>query len=323
MTVRTIIAVCLAAYAFYLTMRYNMHMFQLNGYKNDEHINWIKKNLRRQWLIIFGGVAGLVRIFLPSVALDILIYLTLIMIILVYRALRRLNNKKKLVFTARVKRMIATTTVVSLLVLFIAGRLGGIKCITGVVMLLVSSQLVMNIVANILNGPVERSISRHFINDAKRILNEASASGLKVIGVTGSYGKTSMKFFLKALLQDRFNVLVTPGNFNTPLGVTITVREHLKPSHEIFICEMGARRVGEIREICDIAHPDHGIITSVGPQHLETFLSIDNIKKTKFELADALPEGGMLFLNGDNELIREQSALYENKVFYRSENEGD
>ena len=323
MTVRTIIGVCLAAYAFYLTMRYNMHMFQLNGYKNDEHINWIKKNLRRQWLIIFGGFIGLIRIFLPSAALDILIYLTLIMIILVYRALRRLNNKKKLVFTARVKRMIATITVIALLILYIAGRLGGLECITGVVILLVSSQLFMNIVANVINTPVERSISRHFINDAKRILREASASGLKVIGVTGSYGKTSMKFFLKALLQDRFNVLVTPGNFNTPLGVTITVREHLKPSHEIFICEMGARRVGEIKEICDIAHPDHGIITSVGPQHLETFLSIDNIKKTKFELADALPENGMLFLNGDNELIREQAALYDNKVFYRFENEGD
>ena len=323
MTVRTIITICLAAYAFYLTMRYNMHMFQLNGYKNDEHINWIKKNVRRQWLLIFGAVIGILRLFFPFVVLDVLIWLTLIMIILVYRALRRLNTKKKLVFTARVKRMIATITVVALLVFFLAGRFSGIICITGVAMLVVSSQLVMNIVANVINMPVERSISRHFINDAKRILKEASASGLKVIGVTGSYGKTSMKFFLKALLQDRFNVLVTPGNFNTPLGVTITVREHLKPSHEIFICEMGARRVGEIKEICDIAHPDHGIITSVGPQHLETFLSIDNIKKTKFELADALPEGGMLFLNGDNELIREQSALYENKVFYRSENEGD
>ena len=87
------------------------------------------------------------------------------------------------------------------------------------------------------------------------------------------------------------------------MGVVITIRKFMKPSHEIFVCEMGARYVGEIKEICDLVHPHHGVITSIGPQHLDTFGSIENIKKTKFELSDALPEGAMLFLNGDNEYI--------------------
>ena len=320
MIVRTIIAAALAAYALFLTMRHNMHMFQLNGYKNDEHINWIKKNLRQQWLLGFGLILGVLRLFFPILVLDILICLTLLLDILVYRAMRRLNTKKKLVYTARVKRMITTILIIVGAVVTLTAVFFGIVPMTGVLMILVSAQICLNLAANVINHPIEKGISRYFINDAKRMLSEAPH--LTVIGVTGSYGKTSMKFFLQTLLQSRYNVLVTPGNYNTPLGVTITVREHLKPSHEIFICEMGARRVGEIKEVCDIAHPDHGIITSVGPQHLETFFSMENIQKTKFELADALPEGGMLFLNGDNDYIQEKAAEYPEKTFYYAEKEG-
>ncbi len=321
MIVRTIIAAALAAYALFLTMRHNMHMFQLNGYKNDEHINWIKKNLRQQWLLGFGLVLGALRIIFPLLVLDILIYLTLLLDILVYRAMRRLNTKKKLVYTARVKRMIVTILVIVGVIVTLTAVFFGIGPMTGVLMVLVSAQWCLNLVANVINHPIEKAISRYFINDAKRMLSETP--NLTVIGVTGSYGKTSMKFFLQTLLQSRYNVLVTPGNYNTPLGVTITVRNQLKPSHEIFICEMGARRVGEIKEVCDIAHPDHGIITSVGPQHLETFFSMENIQKTKFELADALPEGGMLFLNGDNAYIQEKAAEYPAKTFYYAEKEGE
>jgi UDP-N-acetylmuramoyl-tripeptide--D-alanyl-D-alanine ligase len=103
------------------------------------------------------------------------------------------------------------------------------------------------------------------------------------------------------------------------MGVVKTIRESLKSTHEIFVCEMGARHVGDIKEICDIVHPHHGIITSIGPQHLETFFNMDNIKNTKFELADALPEGGMLFLNGDNEYIREKAAGYKDITFYSTD----
>ena len=117
--------------------------------------------------------------------------------------------------------------------------------------------------------------------------------------------------------------MVTPGNFNTPLGVTRTIREHLKATDQIFICEMGARHVGDIREICDIVHPDYGVITSIGPQHLETFFNIDNIQSTKFELAQSLPENGMIFLNGDNDYIQKEAKKYSNKCFYYSEKSGE
>lgn len=98
-------------------------------------------------------------------------------------------------------------------------------------------------------------------------------------------------------------MLCTPRNFNTELGVTRTVREDLQPVHEVFVCEMGARYEKDIQTICDIVHPKYGVITAIGPQHLETFGSMDTIVKTKFELYDALPADGMAFLNYDNEYI--------------------
>ena len=321
MLVRTVIAAVLSLYAAFLAMRHNMHMFQLNGYVNGEHINWIKKNLRQQWLLVFALVLGIARLFLPYLALDIIIYLTLLLIIVVYRAMRRLYTKKKLVYTARVKRMIATICVIAAVVVALTAIFSGIRPLAGVFMILVAAQLFINMIANLINHPMEVGINNHYINEAKQKL--AERPDLLIIGVTGSYGKTSVKYYLQTLLQSRYNVLVTPGNYNTPLGVTKTVRELLKPSHEIFICEMGARKVGEIREVCDIAHPNHGIITSVGPQHLETFFTMENIQKTKFELADALPEGGMLFLNGDNEYIQEKAREYPSKIFYYSEKQGE
>lgn len=257
----------------------------------------------------------------PVLALDIFQYFILALIILVYRAMKRLNAKKKLVYTPRVKRMLVTMGILTVLVMAAALFFSEMKYLPGLFMVWLGLQFFMNIAANVINHPIEAGINRHYINDAKRKLKEVS--GIKVIGVTGSYGKTSVKFYLQTLLQEHFHVLVTPESYNTPMGVVKTIRGSLKPTHEIFICEMGARHVGDIKEICDIVHPDHGIITSIGPQHLETFFHMENIKNTKYELADALPAGGMLFLNGDNEYIRQKADAYENKTFYYSEAQGD
>lgn len=317
MLIRTIVAAILYIPAFFLAMRYNMHMFQLNGYKNGEHLNRLKKNLRQQWLLIFMFCLGVLRLFLPWLVLDILLYLTLLLVSLVYNAMRRLNTKKKLVYTARVKRMIATIFTVTALIIALTAIFLDISRLSGVFAILIGIQLIMNVVSNTINHPVEWGVRQYYINDAKRMLRESK--DLKIIGVTGSYGKTSVKFYLQTLLKDSFNVLVTPESYNTPMGVVKTIRESLKSTHEIFVCEMGARHVGDIKEICDIVHPHHGIITSIGPQHLETFFNMDNIKNTKFELADALPDGGMLFLNGDNEYIRDKAAGYKDITFYSTE----
>lgn len=320
MEIRTLAAAVISIYAFYLTMRYNMHMFQLNGYKNMEHLHWLKKNIRQQWLSVFTVVLGVVRLFVPFLGMDIFIYLELLLVILVYKAMKRLNTKKKLVYTPRVKRMIVTNIIVSLGILSFILFFANAELLTGCFLIFVGMQLLMCVVVNTINKPIEAMVNRYYINDAKRMLK--SVPGLKIIGVTGSYGKTSVKFYLQTLLQERYHVLVTPESFNTPMGVVRTIREHLKSTHEIFICEMGARHVGDIKEICDIVHPHHGVITSIGPQHLETFFNMQNIQNTKFELGDALGAEGMLIVNGDNEYIQEKASEYKNVTFYYSEKEG-
>jgi UDP-N-acetylmuramoyl-tripeptide--D-alanyl-D-alanine ligase len=137
-----------------------------------------------------------------------------------------------------------------------------------------------------------------------------------VVGITGSYGKTSTKYYLSTILSEKFDVLMTPGSFNTPMGVVKTVRESLRPTHEVFICEMGAKYVGDIKELCQIADPRIGIISSIGAQHLETFGSIENIVSTKLELLDHLAaRDGKTILNGDCSLIRDNVPPQSGVIF--------
>lgn len=300
--------------AFLYVLRYNLHMFQLNGYKNGEHIHWLKKNVSRQYLLILIGISGILSMCLPGIVTLLLQTAAVLICMKYYLYLKKTNTKKKLVYTARVKRLILTDSILVILLLVLTGVFLGVSRIAGTFAVLTTLQIIALVIVNWINRPVEGMINQHYINDAKKKLR--SVPDLTVIGVTGSYGKTSVKYYLDTLLKEHFEVLITPESYNTPMGVVKTIRSSLKPSHQIFICEMGARHVGDIKEICDIVHPEHGIITSVGPQHLETFFNMDNIVNTKFELADALPEVGLLFLNGDNEYIRNHSGKYKNKIFY-------
>lgn len=313
-TAISILCAVLILPAFLYVLRYNLHMFQLNGYKNGEHIHWLKKNVSRQYLLILIGISGILSMCLPGIVTLLLQTAAVLICMKYYLYLKKTNTKKKLVYTARVKRLILTDSILVILLLVLTGVFLGVSRIAGAFAILTMLQIIALVIVNWINRPVEGMINQHYINDAKKKLR--SVPDLTVIGVTGSYGKTSVKYYLDTLLKEHFEVLITPESYNTPMGVVKTIRSSLKPSHQIFICEMGARHVGDIKEICDIVHPEHGIITSVGPQHLETFFNMDNIVNTKFELADALPEVGLLFLNGDNEYIRNHSGKYKNKIFY-------
>ena len=313
-TAISILCTVLTLPAFLYVLRYNLHMFQLNGYKNGEHIHWLKKNVSRQYLLILIGISGILSMCLPHIVTLLLQTAAALICMKYYLYLKKTNTKKKLVYTARVKRLILTDSILMILLLVLTGVFLGVSRIAGAFAVLTTLQIIALVIVNWINRPVEGMINQHYINDAKKKLR--SVPDLIVIGVTGSYGKTSVKYYLDTLLKEHFEVLITPESYNTPMGVVKTIRSSLKPSHQIFICEMGARHVGDIKEICDIVHPEHGIITSVGPQHLETFFNMDNIVNTKFELADALPEVGLLFLNGDNEYIRNHSGKYKNKIFY-------
>ena len=306
------VAAFLAAFA--LSQIDALHFFQLNSYRFVTHFKWIFKNFSRYLPHHMVTVLLLIAaLFEYPIQYKLLVSLPLFLLAVWFE--RPKKAKKPLVYTARVKRMLITTGILLAagLVLctlsYIPITEGQPLLKTGhetyalvVLILLYGFAPFVVLLVNLVNKPMEKSINLHYTLDAKRILR--ACDGLTVIGVTGSYGKTSVKYYLNTLLRAKYNVLMTPESFNTPMGVVKTIRGSLKPTHEIFICEMGAKWVGDIKELCRIVHPQHGIITSIGPQQLETFKSLQRVMKTKFELADALPDHGMLFLNGDDENIR-------------------
>ena len=168
--------------------------------------------------------------------------------------------------------------------------------------------------AAVLAAPVEKHINNQFLNDAKARL--AARPNLIKIGITGSYGKTSTKFLLRDILSVKFNVLATPSSFNTTMGVTRVIREQLTRSHQVFIAEMGARHVGDIAELVDLVHPTMGLITSVGPQHLDTFGTIERVRDTKYELIAGLPEDGTAIFARDGAICEELYARCPQKKKY-------
>ncbi|HPU63389.1 MAG TPA: UDP-N-acetylmuramoyl-tripeptide--D-alanyl-D-alanine ligase, partial [Mobilitalea sp.] len=309
--------------SFIFVLRYNLHMFQLNGYKNKVHLRWLKINRQKQAILVIFLVSAVLAAVARIFALALLMLIGSFIVLLYYYILSKAKAKKKLVYTNRVKRLIATNLILAVILtglIFPATTLTDFtfirKAVLGATLVNLIEPLLV-ILSNILNKPIEKSINNYYINDAKKILKQCP--NLLVIGITGSYGKTSVKHFLSALLQAKYNVLMTPESYNTPMGVVKTIRSGLKPVYDIFVCEMGARNIGDIKEICDIVSPTHGIITSIGPQHLESFKTIDNIIKTKFELADALPKEGLIFLNGDNEYIKNKEGL-NHPIYYGIDN---
>ncbi|MBQ8683849.1 MAG: UDP-N-acetylmuramoyl-tripeptide--D-alanyl-D-alanine ligase [Clostridia bacterium] len=287
---------------FALQAWYFTHMLQLNSYRTERYKKWCvdneKKLVNIPRMLPFLCV---LLLYLNGRTPAAFMYAGGAVILLLTAILNWPKKAKKpLVVTARVKRLFVTQGLL-LAVFGVAYWFWGVRgfALLGIINIIV---WLFTGVANVINTPIEKKIADGFVADARKRL--AERSDLTVVGVTGSYGKTSVKMFLHALLSAKYNVLATPGSYNTTMGVVRTVREMLRPSHQIFIAEMGAKQAGDIKEICDLVHPAYGILTSIGEQHLETFGSIDNIIATKFELADAIPADGAAFLNVDNAYIR-------------------
>mgnify|MGYP001582779508 CR=1 FL=1 len=123
---------------------------------------------------------------------------------------------------------------------------------------------------------------------------------LVVIGITGSYGKSSTKEFLARILSRKFNVLKTPENVNTEAGIAKFMLRHLTPRHQVFVVEIGAYHKGEIKKAALFLRPQIGVITGISPQHMALFGSLEKTKQAKFELIESLPADGFAVFNGEN-----------------------
>ena len=304
-----------AAADLFVTLRRDLMMLQQNSYRRDRYVNWINKSGETT---TFRRIFAMIALLLPLAFrnAEILTY-PFAAIVCVWNTLdlATAKYKKPLVLTSRASRLLITSLLISAIIICIIYFVS--DNINATVLSLLGGIIISPIIllaAHLVLQPVENAINRHYYNDAVARLD--SMKDLIVIGITGSYGKTSTKHYLNRILSEYFDVTMTPGSFNTPLGVIRTIREYLKPYNQVFIVEMGAKQIGDIKEICDIVHPQIGIITAVGEQHLESFKTIQNVQRTKFELADALPSDGYAVVNNDFEYIKNREITNVKSVRY-------
>lgn len=297
-----------------------LQIMQLSGYKSQAYFNWMKdtraRYISRTAMVSFLSTACMLVVnavlarfseFYSYIGVGFYIYFNIIFIQNIYSAYK----KTPLVQTHRMNRLI---TALAFLVFFFTFALLGLSIefvpvySFAVIALVPVCLPFLVLLANFINFPVEKCIQIHYIRKAKKVLSKYD--NLIRIGITGSYGKTSTKYILNKMLSQKYNVCMTPHSFNTPMGITKVVLKYLKPENEVLIAEMGAKKLGEIRELCDIVKPTYGIITPIGKQHLESFGSIENIIKTKSELVEYIGNENLVAFNCDNKLTK---AIYDER----------
>ena len=298
----------------------SLHALQQDDYSNRRFARWLAatpSRWLRGWVGLVYLVGALVQVALSSAPSQYwVVSLTSCAAVLVaIRSLHRPPQKKPLVYTGRARRLLIGSAALAALVFalgfLLVSRLATAAGLSSaaapgfavLVMALISVHAapLVSMAANLCLFPVQATINWSYRLRARRKLNRFKPM---VVGITGSYGKTSTKYFTEALLGSRFRVLKTRASFNTILGVCRAINEELGPEHEVLIVEMGAYRRGEIRDMARLTRPHIGVLTAIGPQHLERFGSIETIEKAKFELLEALPADGIAIINNDDPRVR-------------------
>ena len=291
---------------FYLFLRLKkaMHMLQQNWYDgNYRYFKWIFKYLKQSFNYkeIFVLLILVLSLFFSNNIFLINSLLYLILGFLFYKELKKEQKKKPLVITKRIKRLIVTISIIYILPLgFLFIYCGYLTIYYQVVsFILVFLAFLIVWLANIINEPIEKLVFNYYKRKATNKLK--AMKGLKVIGITGSYGKTSTKNFLNNILNVKYNSFATPESFNTLNGLMRSINEYMDKFNDVFIAELGAFKQGDIKELSELVKPQYGIITNVGVAHLEIFKSQESIQKAKFELIEQLPSDGIGVLNKDDE----------------------
>jgi UDP-N-acetylmuramoyl-tripeptide--D-alanyl-D-alanine ligase len=313
---------------------YLIHKLQQLSYSNAKMLTWLEGTTYRKVL-----VWNLFELFIPLLMIlmfyfvskgQLVVYkwvTSIIMVgVFVWKIIhpfsagwmgKRANYKKPLVYTSRVKRLLLTLGIL----VFVTLGLTFISVIYPLrkfslsswyffrynAFILLYSVLtpIFILIANLVNAPVEMFVRHLYFVKAKKKLHKAK---IYSVGITGSFGKTSTKFFLASVLNSKYKTLTTPSSFNTPMGISKVLNGEELDGYQYFTAEMGADHVGDIKELCNLVRPQAGIITAVGIQHLETFGTPENILKTKLELFDAIPDEGFGIYNYDCVMLRDAIA---------------
>ena len=297
------ILMCFASYKYF-------QIIQLSGYKLKGYFAWLKETkwsyaLRMILLSLLSAFCVLVTNALFNVyhqealysyiGLVFYFYFTIVFIKALYNAPKKIPLKN----TTRMTRLnVAMLIFVSLFSFVVVWgsfqylsfvKFGALCVVPAVVVFIVP-------VVHLIMLPLEKLIVSRYLHQAKSKL--AKRNDLIKIGITGSYAKTSVKYILNTILSQKYKVCMSPQSFNTQTGLSKVVNNYLTDLDQVLIAEMGARSKGDIKKLCKLISPQYAIITGISPQHLLTFKSLDNIKRTKFELVESLSQNGVCVFNG-------------------------
>ena len=297
--------------------------YQIEEYMSRRFYLWLRraphyllpKRALGAWFL--GTAIAVVLGEAPNGALPVLIMLVAALAAIAPE--REGEIKKPLVRTGRVSRMIAAAAICaalaagtsSALVLNAFEELGTLRIAP---MAIATSGFVLFLLApiwltlgNLILQPFESYRRRRYLSAARSVLN---ATKPRIVGITGSYGKTTTKDFLRDILSLRYRTYATPKSYNTLMGISLAINRDLVDDFrtEYFISEMGAYVPGEIDRICELTPPDIAIVTEIGPQHLERFGSLENVMRAKYEIIKNLEQDGIGVFNWDNPYIREMIA---------------
>jgi len=294
-----------------------LHLLQLEHYENARLRLWLRRRGER-WqprelaalAILFAGAVA-AQVAGSGWASGALLLLATPLAALGVADWRR-EAVKPLVFTGRAKRLLRLAVFPPVLLLVAALRIAilgpstaSLAIVLALALLLLAGAPETLLAANVVLRPVQRAIDDRYVSRARATLRRVAPT---VIGVTGSYGKTTTKFCVGSVLEQDRPTLVTPESYNSLLGVVRTINENMRDEHEAFVVEMGMFRRGDIAELCELVHPTVGVITAIGPMHLERLGSIEAIVAAKAELLDALPPGGEFVTNADDPRCLELAA---------------
>lgn len=312
-----------------------LQMLQLSGYKMRGFCRWFKETkysyVSRLFMLTFLSTAAMLmtNVLLEEfLNIGVLQYLSLMFYVL-FSSLFITNlftakQKTPLKYTKRMTRLVVCYTTLVFIFTFVMGYIGFMYVpylSFGLIGLVPFVLPLLVLLAYYITYPIEKIISNSYIKKAKKKLK--SIHNIKVVGITGSYAKTTVKNILATILSEKFKVCSTPSSFNTPLGLSKTILSKLTDEHQIFIAEMGAKQRWDIKELCEMVCPEIGIITGITNQHLLTFGSEENIVLTKSELAEYVSQnGGELFINIDDKKAEDISLQYKssNKISLKNEN---
>lgn len=284
-------ALVLAAFAAFALKRLltYLHIFQQEEYDGARFLAWMTatRTFDRRASLVVAALFAMSLVY-PAPPLLVAAFMGLALLLAAYReADPRQTGKKKLAMTQRATRIFR----LAFGLLMLAGLVLLAFAARPVLVIVLIQAIPLALVAAVrILQPQEDRIQQSFWNEAHETLKRLHPV---VIGVTGSYGKTSTKHILGHILESTGSALITPGSVNTPMGISRIVRERLEPFHRHFVVEMGAYGPGSIERLCRLAPPDIAVVTAVGPAHYERFKSLDTVARTKFELpAAAIARGG-------------------------------